>query len=163
MRRLALLLVVLAACSSTLTSTTHATVRDMPSPDWTPGAINPDVTQANIHSTICAKGWTRTVRPPLSVTSRIKTDRMKLYGYSLPASDFELDHLVALELGGAPRDVKNLWPEPWESKAGRLVPRGHGAESKDGVENRLRAQVCSGARTLADAQQRIAADWRQAG
>ncbi|MEU1596054.1 hypothetical protein ABZ468_25155 [Streptomyces sp. NPDC005708] len=32
----------------------------------TPGAYNPDVTQSNIHSTICVSGWTATVRPPTS-------------------------------------------------------------------------------------------------
>jgi hypothetical protein len=34
-----------------------------PDPHRTPGAINPAVTQDTIASTICVKGWTRTVRP----------------------------------------------------------------------------------------------------
>ncbi|MBV8598859.1 MAG: hypothetical protein JO017_08565, partial [Actinobacteria bacterium] len=34
------------------------------SPTLTPGATNPDVTQATIGSTICVRGWTATVRPP---------------------------------------------------------------------------------------------------
>jgi hypothetical protein len=25
--------------------------------------------------------------------------------------DYEEDHLISLELGGAPRDPKNLWPQ----------------------------------------------------
>src|SRR5579871_5396607 len=40
----------------------------LPDPSCTPGALNPDVTQATIASTICKTGWTATVRPPLSVT-----------------------------------------------------------------------------------------------
>jgi hypothetical protein len=27
--------------------------------------------------------------------------------------DFELDHLISLQLGGHPKAVKNLWPEPY--------------------------------------------------
>jgi hypothetical protein len=66
-------------------------------------------------------------------------------------SDFELDHLISLELGGAPRDAANLWPEPL---AGDL-----NARQKDRVENFLHAQVCSGARSLPEAQRLIATDW----
>ena len=39
----------------------------IPDPGVTPGAINPDVTQENIGDTICARGWTRMVRPPSSI------------------------------------------------------------------------------------------------
>ena len=36
----------------------------IPDPRFTPGAINPDVTQENIDSTICVPGFTKTIRPP---------------------------------------------------------------------------------------------------
>ena len=39
----------------------HGIVAD---PRRTPGVLNPDVTQANIRSTICKHGWTSTIRPP---------------------------------------------------------------------------------------------------
>jgi hypothetical protein len=42
---------------------THAILAD---PARTPGVLNPDVTQANIRSTICRRGWTSTIRPPSS-------------------------------------------------------------------------------------------------
>jgi hypothetical protein len=42
---------------------------DLPDPKITPGAINERVTQANIHGTIGKKGWTRTIRPPVSYTT----------------------------------------------------------------------------------------------
>ena len=38
----------------------------------TPGAFNLDVTQATINSTICVSGWTSTIRPPSSYTTRLK-------------------------------------------------------------------------------------------
>jgi hypothetical protein len=37
-----------------------------------PGMLNPDVTQANIRSTICRHGWTDTIRPPTSYTNALK-------------------------------------------------------------------------------------------
>ena len=38
----------------------------------TPGVVNPDVTQATIATTICRRGWTRTIRPPVSYTNDLK-------------------------------------------------------------------------------------------
>ena len=40
----------------------------LPDPNCTPGAIDTAVTQDNIDSTICASGYTATVRPANSVT-----------------------------------------------------------------------------------------------
>jgi hypothetical protein len=92
------------------------------------------------------------VRPPASVTDRIKRDQLVAYGLQgqLP-NGYELDHLISLELGGAPADVANLWPQPWSGE-----PNAH---EKDAVENYLHAQVCSGALQLAQAQRQIATDW----
>ena len=55
----------------------HCTYRDhgqLPDPRCTPGSVDPDVTQANIGSTICKSGWTKTVRPPEAQTERFKYD-----------------------------------------------------------------------------------------
>jgi hypothetical protein len=41
----------------------------LPDPACTPGATNPDVTQASIGSTICRAGYTCTIRPPAAYTS----------------------------------------------------------------------------------------------
>jgi hypothetical protein len=46
----------------------------------TPGVLNPDVTQANIDTTICRHGWTRTIRPPTSYTNELKRKQMREYG-----------------------------------------------------------------------------------
>src|SRR3954467_15992113 len=50
-----------------------------PHPVRTPGVRNPDVTQANIRSTICRHGWTATIRPPTSYTNALKTKQMRQY------------------------------------------------------------------------------------
>ena len=112
-------------------------------PVRTPGVVNPDVTQANIHSTVCRHGWTDTIRPPTSYTNALKAKQMRQYGEAGSLSDYQEDHLISLELGGHPTDPRNLWPEPY--------PR---ASEVDKMENELNAQVCSGELTLAEAQQR---------
>jgi hypothetical protein len=117
----------------------------------TPGAADPDVTQNNIDSTICVPGYTATVRPPVSYTEPLKLASMQQYGDTDSPSNYEYDHLIPLELGGAPRDTKNLWPEPYN------LP--NGAHEKDQEENSLHDAVCSGQMTLADAQNKIVADW----
>ena len=109
----------------------------------TPGVLNPDVTQANIRSTICRHGWTATIRPPVEYTNELKRKQMRLYGETGSLSDYQEDHLISLELGGNPTDPRNLWPEPY--------PR---ATAVDQIENELNAEVCSGKLTLAQAQQR---------
>ena len=114
-------------------------------PVRTPGVLNPDVTQANIRSTICRHGWTDTVRPPTSYTNALKAKQMRRYGETGSLADYQEDHLISLELGGNPTDPRNLWPEPY--------PR---ASDVDRIENELNDQVCSGELTLAEAQQREA-------
>src|SRR6266852_2432692 len=80
----------------------------LPDPACTPGAIDARVTMATTATTICASGYTATVRPPVAVTDRIKRDQMAAYGLAgQPLSAYELDHLISLELGGAPADVAN--------------------------------------------------------
>ena len=108
-----------------------------------PGVLNPDVTQANIGSTICVHGWTATVRPPVEYTNALKVEQMRAYGEGGSPSDYQEDHLISLELGGDPTDPRNLWPEPY--------PR---AGDVDRIENELNGEVCSGKLTLADAQRK---------
>jgi hypothetical protein len=116
----------------------------LPDPACTPGATNPEVSQA----TICRCGWTRTVRPPESYTEPLKRQQVLAYGWTGPPSRSEEDHLVPLELGGAPMDQRNLWPEP-----------GASPNPKDQVESAANRAVCEGRMPLADAQRAIATDW----
>jgi hypothetical protein len=109
----------------------------------TPGVVNPGVTQANIASTICKHGWTRTIRPPTDYTNTLKQKQMREHGLSGSLSEYQEDHLISLELGGHPTDPRNLWPEPY--------PR---ASEVDAIENELNDQVCSGRLTLDEAQRK---------
>lgn len=122
----------------------------LPDPACTPGSLDPAVTQADIRATICTAGWTVRVRPPAADTDRAKY-QVAYPAYGIPAGTVsELDHLVPLELGGS-NAITNLWPEVGP------VPN-----AKDKVENDLRADVCAGELTLAQAQLAIAADWETA-
>lgn len=120
----------------------------LPDPRCTPGAVSTAVTQADIHSTICRRGYTERVRPPESVTEPEKRAAMKAYGDPGPLRAYEYDHLIPLELGGAANDRRNLWPEP-----------GASPNPKDALEDRLRSMVCAGELTLAVARRAIAVDW----
>ena len=82
----------------------------LPDPACTPGAIDPAVTQRNIHSTICRSGYTKEVRPAESQTERAKFDIAYPAYHVRHSTKSELDHLVSLELGGS-NDIVNLWPE----------------------------------------------------
>lgn len=124
----------------------------LPDPQCTPGAVNPAVTQATLGSTICRSGYTATIRPPASMTDQLKHEQIAAYGDTDTRSrDYEEDHLVSLELGSAPDDPRNLWPEP-----------GASPNPKDRVENDLHRAVCDGRVSLASAQAAIAADWTTA-
>ena len=120
--------------------------------DLTPGVRNPAVTQATIGGTICVRGWTATVRPPVSYTNAQKASGLVAYGYvNRDPASVEEDHLLPLEGGGSPTDPRNLWPQP---RYGTV-----NAAQKDADENALRASVCSGAQTLAAAQTAFLAKW----
>ena len=110
-------------------------------PVRTPGVLNPEVTQGTVGQTICVTGWTRTIRPPTSYTSKLKVEQMREYGVGGDPHDYQEDHLISLELGGHPTDPRNLWPEPY--------PR---ASEVDSIENELNAKVCAGELTLEEAR-----------
>ena len=117
----------------------------------TPGAINPDVTQATIGKTICVPGWTAKIRPPVAYTNLLKTSQMIEYGETGLPSELEEDRLINLGIGGAPQDPHNLFPQP------RTGPRS--ATVQDQEETQLHRDVCAGRTTLAAAQAQILADW----
>jgi hypothetical protein len=72
----------------------------LPDPARTPGALNPDVRQDTIGSTICVRGWTQTIRPQQRYTSALKRQQLRDYGYpDRRVGDYEEDHLVPLVLG----------------------------------------------------------------
>lgn len=124
----------------------------LPDQKLTPGAVNPDVTQASINKTICVPGWTKTVRPPSSYTTSMK--RRQIAAWKLPdkrLTNYEQDHLISLQLGGSPTSEKNLWPEAYAGPCG--------ARKKDVVETKLKRLICAGKLPLLTAQRAIADNW----
>lgn len=123
----------------------------LPDPSLTPGAVNPAVTQANIQQTICTVGWTETIRPSSYYTTKLKKQQMADLHLTGVTGDYEEDHLISLELGGAPKDPHNLWPQPYEGE--------WGARKKDRIETTLKHLVCAGVVSLTEAQRVIATNW----
>lgn len=140
-RRLVSWLATAIAICATVSAASTATGTVGPDYSQPPGAVNPAVTQANISTTICVRGWTATVRPPLSYTATLK--RRMIRDRHLPGTttDYELDHYVPLEIGGHPTDPRNLWPQPWPE-----------ARLKDKLESALNRAVCGNRMTLSAAQ-----------
>ena len=116
----------------------------LPKHSLTPGVRNPDVLQSTIGTTICVSGWTKTIRPPASYTDALKVQQMTQYHESGSPSDYEEDHLIPLELGGSPRNPKNLWPEPHSQ-----------SKVSDPLETSLKRKVCNHALTLTAARTQI--------
>ncbi|WP_345475904.1 hypothetical protein [Actinoallomurus oryzae] len=138
----------------------HNGGQPLPDPTCTPGALNPDVTQATLTTTICRKGgYTSGIRPPSGVTDREKRANTAAYGYTGSLHDAEYDHLISLQLGGDPNDPRNLWVEP--PSPGHKPGAGPN-NPKDAVETHLHTAICDGKVKLADAQEAIATDWTTA-
>lgn len=116
----------------------------LPDAACTPGSVFPDATKEHV----CTPGYTSQVR---NVPESVKDEVYAAYGVtSHEPGQYEVDHLVPLELGGS-NDIANLWPEPADPRPG--------FHEKDQVENYLNSQVCDGAMSLQEAQSLIAHDW----
>ncbi|MEU9193358.1 hypothetical protein [Streptomyces hundungensis] len=110
-----------------------------------PPALNPAVSQSTVRSTICVRGWAAKARPPVGRTEEIKKRQLA----ASPAADknpahYEEDHIIPLELGGAPLDPANLRPVPLAQ-----------AHADDRLEDSLHRAVCASTMTLAAAQAQI--------
>jgi hypothetical protein len=85
------------------------------------------------------------------VSNSLKEEVYKAYGVTEhKAGDYEIDHLVSLQLGGS-NDIANLWPQP-------VVPH-PGFREKHKVDTLLHDAVCAGQLPLAEAQWRSAHNW----
>jgi len=111
-----------------------------------PGAIRAGVSL----STMCRRGYSRSVRPAESYTEPLKL-QMHAYGLSGRASEYEQDHLIPLSIGGAPRDPANLWPEP------RRGP--YNAREKDRLETWAARMACARRIPLGSLQHEMASNW----
>jgi uncharacterized protein YceK len=161
---LVVVLLAFSGCSSISVTTNTSSTPTSSEPNWgvqtktsgcvahnglpdsacTPGAILSTGTK----DAICQSGYARSVR---NVPDSVKQQAYAEYGIaSHVPGQYEVDHLVSLELGGS-NDIANLWPEAASPKPG--------FHEKDKVENYLHSQVCSGAISLKDAQVEIATNW----
>lgn len=124
-------------------------------PAWADPPIRPDATLtpgATLPVSaleICVPGYANTQR---HTSSGLKEKVYAEYGItSRKPGEFEIDHLISLELGGADAQA-NLWPQdyltmPWN------------AHVKDKLEDRLHALVCAGTVPLREAQEALRSDW----
>lgn len=129
--------------------TITASAQDLPqapNPALTPGVIDPAATL----SIICVRGYTSQLGVR-NVTDVTKAKVFAEYGVDPKADQFEIDHLISLELGGS-NDIHNLWPQAYNTKP-------LNAHVKDALENKLHALVCAGKADLATVQHDIATDW----
>jgi len=153
-RYITLISLLLITNSIPTSPTSSAQAPGLPNSKLTPGATNPAVTQSTIGSTICVIGYTKTIRPPVSYTNKLKYDQLHS-GYNvngdLNMRDYEEDHLIPLEVGGHPSSPLNLFPQYYKTSAG--------ARYKDKLENKMHLLVCSGRITLKAAQAVFRGDW----
>ena len=113
--------------------------------------------ETDISKTICNPNWsTKSVRPSTSYTTPLKNKWAKEQGVN--PKDYELDHIVSIELLGDPKSTDNLWLEPYNLIVGG-VPAG--ARQKDAVENYLHKEICAGRISLDVAQKLIVNSWFQ--
>jgi hypothetical protein len=127
-----------------LLSSAPAGGADLPNPLLTPGVVRQEIT---LHE-VCHTRWGKDVR---HVTQAMKKEVFRRYGIAWERhADFETDHLIPRELGGAD-DLRNLFPQEWPA-----------AHRKDRVENRARREVCAGRLTLDEARGIFLGDWRAA-
>jgi hypothetical protein len=118
----------------------------LPNSSTTPGAVG----SADVRS-VCVHGYSRTVRPAYTPAwRRFRTSVFHAYG--IPHDQwprYTIDHLIPLGLGGAPEDLRNVWPEPKAE-----------AKRKDEVEDALIIAVCyRHTMQIGQAQAAIARDW----
>lgn len=115
-------------------------------------AVNGDVTQETIGSTICKSGWTKSVRPSSHYTNWVKGQMAAYYGIpEQKLREYELDHIVPLELGGHPYAPENFQLQLWVGA--------DGARAKDVVETWLKRMVCAKKVSLINAQVCVVTEW----
>jgi hypothetical protein len=134
-------------------------------------ALNPAVTDANVHETVCNPAWTRGLRPPASLTESWKRDVLAAYHLPGSLSEYEGDHrMPEADLGGDPgaRLGSGRWvltDQTVTLPTGARVPANFADESpaspnpKDHDETALHDKVCAGRLTLTAARIQLRDRW----
>lgn len=118
-----------------------------------PCAVNPHVTQANIHRTICVPGWAAKQRPPTSVTNAIKRRLFRELRPPGLIAGYELDHCICIACGGALVDEVNLWLQRYDGPCN--------AYHKDDLERVVHHLICARQHPipLVEGQRLLSDDW----
>jgi hypothetical protein len=92
---------------------------------------------------------------PAHFTNKLKKQQLREYGNAdRNPKHYEEDHLIALSIGGAPDNQRNLWPETQISE--------WNAKKKDRLEFMLYKMVCAQEISLVEAQHAMATNWIEA-
>lgn len=155
---------MMAGCTLVLTGQTahygHDGAYKLQDSRVTPGAVNAGLIAdpsgrphmvAGVEANLCAKDF-RTV-PYRHTSEATKKKACAEYGaQACPGPNWEVDHLISLEIGGAD-ELGNLWPQP----IGEARVKDHQTEDV------LPKLICSGKIGLKDAQTCIRGDWVKCG
>ena len=129
----------------------------LPNPHLTPGAVDsrliadpsgrPHMVD-RVEANLCANDFRTGPWRKVSQSEKVKACRAYGIMTGCPGKNFELDHLISLEIGGSDA-ITNLWPQPIAE-----------ARIKDHqTEDPLPKLVCAGKISLKDAQTCISTDW----
>lgn len=138
-----MLAITLGLYATALLTTADQRAGLRPDPGLTPGEIR-TVTEAEL----CAEE----PEQPRIVPASLGQEVFERYGIEPRPRAYEVDYLIAPELGGAVDDVRNFWPQPYNAPIWT-------AHVKDALEDYLHQQVCEQKVDLKTAQQEIARDW----
>lgn len=110
----------------------------------TPGAVS----QTDVNA-VCSSPLRQHIRPSRTILIQVYND----YGLQLPssgaASDYQIDYLVPLTLGGS-ASRENIWP---------IAIRGVGYSDKVKLTSTLRTKVCRGELKLSYVQRQFERNW----
>lgn len=129
------------------------------SSDYPDKSLTPGVTRTVTLKELCTPGSTKDARHVTAATKKAVFTRYGFQDGKYKAGDWEIDHFISLENGGA-NDVMNLWPQHYCAVGNDPAKTGcYGAREKDRVETQLHRWVCQGKMTLHDDQVIIQTDW----
>ncbi len=145
-----------------------------------PGVANPNVTQANVKATICNVGFTKTVRPPVAYTNKLKAMFVKSEG--LARACIHKAHDTGKSWADAATECGKVMPMEKsaavlnQSELDHFIPLTGGgdpwsidnlwledwptAKLKDKAEVAMQKAICSGSLSLQTAQTQMVTDYR---
>ena len=129
------------------TKTSHCKLGANPDRACSPGAYSSGLTRA----VLCSSSFHTSAIRNVSESEKFAVEAEYGIKPGHYGSALEIDHIVALELGGS-NDIANLYPEKLDAAPGYKV--------KDRLENKAHALVCAGAMTLRTVQFGIAMNWQ---